>query len=224
MSGMGLAELIRKALDVRLAQLRVAIPARVESYDAATQTADVKPLIKDKLIVEDGEILESLPVIPAVPVAFPRGGGFFISFPIAAGDTGRIVVCDRSIDQWIKRGGEVDPLDLRMHSWAGAVFEPDLADSLHALADADAAMMVLGKDGGPQIRISADAIAMGAVADAVEALAVASKVATQLTNLKTAISNAVVVAQDGGASFKSTLLAALATWPGDVASTKVTGI
>jgi phage baseplate assembly protein V len=43
----------------------------------------------------------------------------------------------------------------------------------------------------------------------------------QLTDLKTAISNAVVVAQDGGASFKSTLVTALAAWPGNTGATEV---
>jgi len=151
---MTLAELIRRALDVRLAQVRVAIPARVESYDASAQTVDVKPLIKDKLLTEDGAVVESLPVLTSVPVAFPRGGGFFISLPIAAGDTGRVVVCDRSIDQWMKKGGEVDPLDMRMHSWGGAVFEPDLASTDDALADAHAQNLVIGFDGGVAIHLT----------------------------------------------------------------------
>jgi phage baseplate assembly protein V len=54
-----------------------------------------------------------------------------------------------------------------------------------------------------------------------DAVALASKVAAQLTALKSAISGAVVVPMDGGASFKATLLAALASWPASTASTKV---
>lgn len=54
-----------------------------------------------------------------------------------------------------------------------------------------------------------------------DAVALASKVLTELNALKAAITAAVVVPLDGGASFKATLLAGLAAWPAPVASTKV---
>lgn len=49
-------------------------------------------------------------------------------------------------------------------------------------------------------------------------LALADKVATVLQELVTAISGAAVAPTDGGAAFKAALLAALAGWPGDLAS------
>ncbi len=213
---MTLGELIRLAMDARLAQVRVAIPARVESYDVAAQTVDVKPLIKDKLALEDGdELVESIPVIPAVPVAFMRGGGFFVSFPIAKGDTGRVVVCDRSLDQWRKKGGEVDPIDVRMHSWAGAVFEPDLADSQHALGDAHGANLVIGMDGGVAIHLTPGGeVHLGeenpteAVALAQKTLTELQKLATDLTTLKAAFAEWVVSPADGGSALKT----ATAVW------------
>lgn len=42
-----------------------------------------------------------------------------------------------------------------------------------------------------------------------------------LTTLKQAISTAVIVPSDGGASFKSTLIASLSGWPGTLGSSKV---
>ena len=54
-----------------------------------------------------------------------------------------------------------------------------------------------------------------------DAVALASKVSAQLTALKAALTGAVVVPLDGGASFKASLLAALASWPAPVASAKV---
>lgn len=230
---MTLAELIRKAMDARLASVRVAIPARVERYDVETQTADVKPLVKDRLVCEDGILVESMPVIPSVPVAFPRGGGFFISFPLAKGDTGRIVVCDRSIDQWRKKGGEVDPLDVRMHSWAGAVFEPDLADSDHALADAHAENLVIGKDGGAQVHFTPGGEIHFLKESPADAVALASKVDEkfeslkgQLDALKAAIGAAATTeAAAGGTGGMTALNGALSAWPtwtaADVGSAKL---
>jgi hypothetical protein len=52
-------------------------------------------------------------------------------------------------------------------------------------------------------------------------VALASLVTTQLTVLKAAIAGATIVAADGGASFKSTLMGALTMWPTNVASTTV---
>jgi phage baseplate assembly protein V len=52
-------------------------------------------------------------------------------------------------------------------------------------------------------------------------VALAGAVEAQLNTLKSAISATVVVAGDGGASFKATLLTALATWPSSTAASKV---
>lgn len=165
-----LAEMLRKVMDHRLAEVRTAMPVRVESYDVVTQTVDVVPLVREitETTVDDNDdIEEALPVIPSVPVAFPRAGGFFVTFPIVTGDTGQIVICDRSIDQWRARGGavptvvgdgpevsySVHPLDKRQHHASAAVFYPGLADSLSPLLDAHATDMVLGQDGGSSIHI-----------------------------------------------------------------------
>jgi hypothetical protein len=52
-------------------------------------------------------------------------------------------------------------------------------------------------------------------------VALANLVVDELNVLKAAISGAAVVPNDGGAAFKANILAALATWPGSVAATKV---
>lgn len=54
--------------------------------------------------------------------------------------------------------------------------------------------------------------------DAVDFVAIASKVDAQLNALKDAISNAVPVAQDGGVALQQSIVAALTGWPGSVAS------
>lgn len=157
-----LAELIRKAMEHRLADVRTAMPVRVKSYDVDAQTVDVIPLVREITETDGDDIEEALPVIPSVPVAFPRAGGFFITFPIVPGDTGQVVICDRSIDQWRTRGSDsftpdhgyaVHPLDKRRHGLSGAVFYPGLSDTQNPLSDAHASNLVLGKDGGSSIHI-----------------------------------------------------------------------
>lgn len=126
-----LADVLRAALDSRLSDLHVALPARVERYDSARQAVSVKPLIRTAVPdaqLEDDEqrAVESLPVINGVPVVFPGAGPYSITFPIAKGDTGLLIFSEASLDKWKSDGREVDPLDDRRHSLSDAVFIPGL--------------------------------------------------------------------------------------------------
>ena len=157
-----LSEVLRVALDARLADLHVSLPGRVERYDPKTKLADVKPLLKSTVIDdEDNEQKVSLPVIPNVPVVFQGAGGFRVTFPVQPGDTVLLVFAERSIDRWISQGGEVDPVDLRQHALADAIAVPGLNDVPRAWSDAGT-HMTAGKDGGPQIHFKENLIELGA--------------------------------------------------------------
>lgn len=148
-----LEEVLRLAYRTMQTDLHVALPGRVEKYDASTQKADVKPLLQRHLsIPEQGELIEPLPVITDVPVVFPRGGGFFLSLPLAVGDHVLLVFNERSIDKFVAGdGGDTDPIDLRMHSLSDAVAFPGFYPSQKALGDASGDALVLGKDGGLEL-------------------------------------------------------------------------
>lgn len=146
---------IVNAIRASLADVHVAIPGRVETYDPATQTASVKPMIRRTLEAEDAETIveEDLPILPSVPVAFPRSGDFFVSFPLAPGSFGQILFNERSIDLFRARGVEESSADERTHSLAGAVFFPvAVCPAADALAGADGSDMVVGEDGGTRLK------------------------------------------------------------------------
>ena len=152
----GLAELIRLAVKQNQGELHVSLPGEIKKYDVSEQKADVQLLLKRPLVAADGTELdaESLPLLMDVPVVFPRGGGFFLSLPLAAGDLVHVIFVERSIDQWLdKNGEETDPLDYRMHSLSDAVAYPGLYPRKLSLADAHASNLVLGEDGGTQVHI-----------------------------------------------------------------------
>jgi hypothetical protein len=116
-------------------KLRVAMPARIESYDASTQTASVKPLLQALQRNADGSTTSvSRPVVNAVPVLMPQGGGFQVKLPVAKGDIVLLVFCDRSLDIWKSKGGEVDPIDFRQHHISDAVAVPCFRDPTSAPA------------------------------------------------------------------------------------------
>ncbi len=117
-----MAHVIRQAIESRLADVHTAMPATIESYDAATGMAAVAPCLKRKYAAS-GELVD-LPVISNVPVLFPRGGGAAITFPLVKGDVVLLVFAERSVDAWKTEGGKVDPQDTRKHALSDAFAIP----------------------------------------------------------------------------------------------------
>lgn len=198
------ADMLAKVLEVHAQRLHVAQPGIIESYDPETQRASVQLCIRQRLVVEGGTELQPAALLPSVPVLFPRGGGTFITWPIQKGDHVLVVFQDGSIDRWTQMGGVVDPIDPRAHVLSDAVAIPGFYPYPRALPATDPDAIVLGAEG-------------------VEAkfVALAEKVEAALVALKDAIQSAAVSGGDGGATFKTSILAALASWPPSVAAEKV---
>lgn len=157
-------EVFKWASDTRQAGYFFALPGMITKYDAAKQIADVKPLLKHNMLTSNGgQLVESVPLIYNVPVIFQRGGGHFISFPLAKGDKVLLVFCDRNHDQYMRqplKGSEVsdegvDPLDMEFGGLNGAVAIPGFYPDVQALDAADASTedLVIGKQNGTQVHI-----------------------------------------------------------------------
>jgi hypothetical protein len=192
-SNLSLAQIINRAVDVRLADLHTAMPARVLRYDAELQQVDVQPLIKVVYENEDGEqVSEALPVIVNVPVMFPSAGGFHITFPVKAGDEDGDTVCvlcsEASLDKWLTQGGLVDPIDPRRHHLSDAVAVLGLRDFAHALSDVPVDAMSMGKQGGPVIHIDGTKVKIGSAEETeLEPAGLGQSIQTALNNLANAI-------------------------------------
>lgn len=127
-----LGGVIRGLIEEGLGDVNVAIPGRVEAFDPASARASVQPLVRRPYVTEDGTRgVERLPVIPDVPVIFPGSGPYSLRWPVAVGDTVLLVFASASLDQWLPRGGEVDPGDDRRHALSDAVAIPGLRDFAH---------------------------------------------------------------------------------------------
>lgn len=143
-----LAEVVGVALDARLEELMVCVPARVERYDSSLQLVDAQPLVKRTHEDEEGNrVLERMPVITNVPVVFPGGGGFGLRFPIARGDTVLLVFAADPLDAWKSLGGEVDPGEEGRFGLHDAVAIPGLRDFAHPRAGMPSAHIVVGREG-----------------------------------------------------------------------------
>lgn len=158
------ADVMQRLLDDFAADLHTACPGKVESYDPATQTAVVKPMIKrvSREGLDQERVADDLPSLPAVPVAWPRGGGYFMTFPLAAGDSGLLVFSQRPMGSWRDSGQVSDPGDEGTHGLSG-VFYPGVETVARKLSNGDAGTghAVLGKEGGTQIHITTAGVLIG---------------------------------------------------------------
>jgi hypothetical protein len=109
-----LTEVINLHIDNALMEVNVCLPGKIVAYDAAKQVADIQPQILSTFV--DGSTLE-LPVIPSVPVVFPRanGGTTYMHIPLAVGDDVTLIFSQSSLDNWKTQGGLQEPGDVRKH-------------------------------------------------------------------------------------------------------------
>lgn len=120
-----LASTIKKGIMEATKGLHTSMPGIVESFDPVTQLASVQPAIRRIFVARDGdtEILTptDLPLLINVPVIFPRGGGFSLTFRVVKGDECLLNFCERSIDNWHETGAVKIPGAKRFHSLSDAV-------------------------------------------------------------------------------------------------------
>jgi len=117
---------IREALDTQQSKMWTAIPAIVVDVDLSAQTLSAQPSIQAVVRDKDNKTTNvTLPVLINVPIVFPRGGGFALTLPVAAGDEVLIVFASRCIDAWWQSGGVGVQVEQRMH---------DLSDGFAILA------------------------------------------------------------------------------------------
>lgn len=133
-------DLIRAHIEHALAQVHTAMPCRVQSYDPTLQVVDLVPLVRCAVHDPDGGIThEDYPVLPCVPVVFPRTTDHFIAFAIQPGDMGVALFCEDAIGHWrVGGGGVTDPGFLGRHHLGSGVFVPGLFDRSKKLANAPA--------------------------------------------------------------------------------------
>lgn len=166
-----LSEAVRTGISAATEEMFVARPGKVVSYNPATNTATVKPMVKRALygLDEEERSFEDLPELPNVPVIFPRAGEYVLTLPVSAGDTVLLVFADVSMAEWRSSGELSEPVDARRHSigWPVAIpgFFPDVTPMSPSPLDVAARTggAVLGQDGGAsRIEISPTGIKLGA--------------------------------------------------------------
>jgi hypothetical protein len=78
-----LRDLLDAHCEAYFAKYHAPILGRVQTYDPATQLADVEPLV---ILRAEGLDLTRAPILRGVPVAFPGGAGLSITWPLEPGN------------------------------------------------------------------------------------------------------------------------------------------
>lgn len=136
-------------------EVNVSLPGVVLDYDADTQTATVKPVVREAFEDDDEEVyVTEFEPIPQVPVCHWRGGGYTLHAPLEAGDFVTLVVMDRSIDEFMSTGNTDNiPQVLRRFDWSDAVAIP-MPPAPMPISGLGDDMFMGREDGAAGVRIS----------------------------------------------------------------------
>jgi len=119
-------------IEGRLKNLHTCLPGIIVNFDGVTQTATVQPAIQ-RIFTEKGPV--NLPVCVDVPVLFPGGGGFALTFPVTAGDECLLMFSERAIDLWFTFGQTQPPSEYRLHDLSDGVALVGLNSQPNVLTD-----------------------------------------------------------------------------------------
>lgn len=148
-------ETLRRVLESQARDLHVAMPGIVNSYDAASQTAEIQPAVRNVILArdedEDEDTPVDLPILPSVPVCWPRAGSFYLHFPLSAGDSVLVIFSELDINAWRNSGDVSDPGLALRHMLSGAIAVPGLYPRTNPNGDADGTHGRIGYEGGASI-------------------------------------------------------------------------
>jgi hypothetical protein len=116
------AQVIKAAIESGLMKVNTWLPAQVTAVNG-NQKVEIQPLLKRRYT---DQTVVPLPPIQNVMVCMPMGANYSIKLPVAIGDTGIALFCQRSLDVWSVQGGLVDPADTRHHDLSDPIFIPGL--------------------------------------------------------------------------------------------------
>ncbi len=213
-----LAEVLRAHGDALKSEIRKCLPGTVTAVDAAHQTVDVQLAINGVLFDELGTAVSvPAPSLSSVPLGVLRGGGFLVWVPVKVGDSVLVMFSDLSCDVWQDGpvgNAAVDPGWVGVHTHDSPFAIPMVSPAAGKLLDTLTDQMVIGlDDSDQQIRISGSLVQLGA--GATDFVALASKVATELGKIQTALTSIVTTCPAGSGTGTATYT------PGGVAATIV---
>jgi len=191
-----LTEIIRLAMDEMREQVHTSLPGTVQTFYPSTQTADIQLAIRRPYIegTTGLKAYETLPVLPQVPIAYPRGGGFVMAFPLNSGDEVTVVFRMYSDAEWRQTGQLSSPTDATVHGMYCVAMPCNTVTPVGDPISSDLVIGIAGKSAQIRIPSAGGEIDLGASPTGFVALA--NLVSGELTKIKNALASA--AAPSGG--------------------------
>lgn len=144
-------ETVNILIDRYMSEVHTCMPGEVVDYDAATQTATIKPSLK-RFIAGD---IFAQPLLLKVPIIFPATGTAWLRLPVAAGAKVALHFSESSLNTWWPKGGEVDPDIPTRFTIADAIAVPGLNAKPNAIVAKGAATSLELVNGSSWVEITA---------------------------------------------------------------------
>jgi hypothetical protein len=159
-------EIIRQAN----ADLRVAIPGIIQSFDPIRQLAVVQIALRENVRTVINTTTgvtawrdTAIKPLQDVPVVLPRGGGYSLTLPLKSGDECLLVFGDMARDLWWVRGGVQNQFEKRRHDVSDAFCIPGPWSKPRAISNYSTTSAQLRSDDGTvTIDISTSGVAITA--------------------------------------------------------------
>lgn len=122
----------------------------IQSFNATTQEAMVEVAFTQVTSTspEGVKTFASYPLLLNVPVQYPSGGGFTLTFPIAAGDECIVLFNDRQLDNWLTSGPGLPPSIGRVHDLSDGIAIVGVRNNTRALGGVSTSSTQLRSDNG----------------------------------------------------------------------------
>lgn len=144
-------EMLLDAVKLELAKtINCAKVGIIQSFNAANQTATVLIAFTQVTSTSPSGVrtLAQYPLLLNVPVIFPAGGGFTLTFPISEGDECLVIFNDRQIDNWLAQGAGQPPSIGRVHDLSDGIAIVGVRSNPRALSGVSTNSAQLRSDDG----------------------------------------------------------------------------
>jgi len=161
-------DILKAAIRSEIYEMHTCMPATILVYDHTTQKATVQPVIRGRRFDPETETVShyKMAAISNVPVQFPQGTGFSITYPLTVGDPVLLVFSERSLDEWLLTATP-DNLnqDFRRFDISDAVAIPGVRPFVTPQTQVDPTAMVIA---GAQVKLGSITATQGLMTQALQ--------------------------------------------------------
>lgn len=141
------------------------LPAKVIAYDRESNRVSVQLLIT---VVTTGGTQVERPQLSSIPVLVAGGGGYFLSFPLNAGDFGWVLANDRDISLFLQTYTNGPPNTARVKNFSDGVFIPDVMRNYTIESGHDNDLVISALDGSVYVALGTGTVTIKAASLVVE--------------------------------------------------------